>query len=251
MTQESTSLGLLTSSMIYSLRKPGYKPRQRLAKRHRTFVRVSPALLPPSFLSGREVTGLASGSHTAPGFLDSCEEGLHQPSQPGPRGELLYARPRANSSRNLHLTEAQSQLGKCVLLQRSNSDDLSPASGFFLLSLSHTLHVIARFLKKTNQEGNGVWDLAQTILEVSRSCQKLLPPRGLYFLLFQPPSSEAFLDAYCANEHSTGASMHPTGHVMRAGPGVTFHSQLACLRYLSVSVCIDQPRCFYRQHNMP
>ena len=130
---------------------------------------------PQSFLRVRAVTGLV---HMALGFLDNGEEGAHQPSQLGPWGSC-YEHTQEPTLSAIFTYSSTKSAGKTHplqgVIQMTRSQLLAS-----LFSALHTLPTTVRF-KKPNQERDGVWDLAPTILEGARSSQKLLPPRGLHF----------------------------------------------------------------------
>lgn len=88
-------------------------------------------------------------------------------------GGAVANTPKSTRSRQFSPAVARSQLGK-------HSPDLcsrllAPSSQPF------THFPCWKKVFKANQEGGGVRDLVQTILEGARSSQKLLPPRGLHF----------------------------------------------------------------------
>ena len=134
-----------------------------------------------------------SSSAILPPWLRGHRAGLRKPHSPGlpgqlwrrtslaftvrTLGELLLTHLRANSPCNFHFQQHRVRWGNTSSTKEWFRWPI-PASGSLHLSLSHTPH--HRFWK-TNHKGDGVWDLTQTILEVSRSCQKFLPPRGLHF----------------------------------------------------------------------
>ena len=105
-------------------------------------------------------------------FLDSCEENLISLPSQAPGGAIVSA-PKSTGSQQFSPAAAQRQLGKHKLFQ-------GLSFWLLLLSPSHVPHPRKKNFFKANQEGAGVWDLVQTILEGARSSQKLLPPRGLH-----------------------------------------------------------------------
>lgn len=138
----------------------GQKHRQRRRERNHVFANVSPALLPlASFLHGGVVTGLV---HTAWAPSTAVKKELISLHSQAPGGAVMST-PRSRLTRAIFTYSSTKSAGKTHPLQGEFRCPI-PASRSSLLTL-HTFPITVRLKKKTtNQEKDGTWNLAATIL---------------------------------------------------------------------------------------
>ena len=126
----------------------------------------TPRILPPWWCGHRpDPYGLGS--------LHSCEEGAHQPSQPGPGGSCYERTQELTHSGNFHLQQHQVSWEN-TSSSRSNSGAPSQLLTPLFSSFTPSSRQYNLKKKKKIQEKDGIWDLAPTILVGARSSQKLL-----------------------------------------------------------------------------